>query len=554
MDELNDTQIDIVSMVAHTVTKWINSSQDFKPLRLTVAAGAGRGKSYVIHQITTMLRRLFNSNEVVTIASFTGASAFNVGGKTIHSAFAVNISNPDECLSQAARSKLMKEFRYTVAILLDERSMISAQLLGCAERNVRSTCHGGGKEGLDWGGVPVVIVFGDDCQLPPVNIQGNGVGAFQCIETTVQSRVTTRKSIINGLAVFNKLTESVVIMNKHERTNEQVFINLQDRVRIGSPSPLDIDELMALNYHRLPDAARRAVDSDPTTVHLFSTRASCLEHNIKRLHLEHSDTNPVAFIKSTVPKKRTSSNDDLCSIPKQTVICRGAKVCIRGYNFNPLWGLYNGSIGTVVEIVYEKNHSPNSGHFPLYVLVDFPSYKGHLQEYGSNIFISEHPQWVPIPTIKQFDTSSKKTVIFCPLQLSYARTIHTFQGFQSGPNHNIHHIICDVGNALIEGLFPGIFYSALSRASTIGTRQDTYRLNSAVYFIYLDEDRLMRLRKKKNGDVYDLVKRRDLWLQHLEKRHTVTQQSLTLLNKKSILRHVSTDVYSIQKIDDRSRT
>ena len=55
--------------------------------------------------------------------------------------------------------------------------MLPASIFGAIERNVSITCHGGGKQDLDWGGVPVVIIVGDDFQLPPVD-RGQGKGAF----------------------------------------------------------------------------------------------------------------------------------------------------------------------------------------------------------------------------------------------------------------------------------------------------------------------------------------------------------------------------------------
>ncbi len=40
-------------------------------------------------------------------------------------------------------------------------------------------------------------------------------------------------------------------------------------------------------------------------------------------------------------------------------------------NFEPDWGLYNGSIGTVKEIVFKKGESPLDGTLPQYVIVEF---------------------------------------------------------------------------------------------------------------------------------------------------------------------------------------
>ena len=57
----------------------------------------------------------------------------------------------------------------------------------------------------------------------------------------------------------------------------------------------------------------------------------------------------------------------------------GAQVALRNWNILPCGGLYNGSIGTVIEIVYKNNPiGPNDkqhNHLPDYVVVDFPRLK-----------------------------------------------------------------------------------------------------------------------------------------------------------------------------------
>ena len=67
----------------------------------------------------------------------------------------------------------------------------------------------------------------------------------------------------------------------------------------------------------------------------------------------------------------------------QTDICVGARVALRNWNILPCAGLYNGSIGTVIEIVYKNNlirpNDKEHNHLLDSVVVDFchltlPSY------------------------------------------------------------------------------------------------------------------------------------------------------------------------------------
>ena len=85
--DINAEQKKIAALVIDTLIKWMAKSRDYRPLRLTVCAGAGRGKSYMIHQLTTIIKKIFQRDDVVLTAAYTGAAAFNIGGKTCHSSF-----------------------------------------------------------------------------------------------------------------------------------------------------------------------------------------------------------------------------------------------------------------------------------------------------------------------------------------------------------------------------------------------------------------------------------------------------------------------------------
>ena len=132
---------------------------DYKPFHRIITGGGGSGKSFIIHQITTAIRKIFNSTDTVETAAFTGSAAYNIGGKTLHSLYAVDCINPDKEMAQIKRDKMTRRMRHTVAILIDERSMLSAELLGAVEKNIALTCHGGNKYKEKWGGVPVVVNY-----------------------------------------------------------------------------------------------------------------------------------------------------------------------------------------------------------------------------------------------------------------------------------------------------------------------------------------------------------------------------------------------------------
>jgi hypothetical protein len=71
-------------------------------------------------------------------------------------------------MSDMTRQSLLEKLQKTMVRLLDERSMISQQLLGLLEENVGKTAHEVSNINQGCGGVQVVVIFGDDYQLTSV--------------------------------------------------------------------------------------------------------------------------------------------------------------------------------------------------------------------------------------------------------------------------------------------------------------------------------------------------------------------------------------------------
>jgi hypothetical protein len=127
---------------------------------------------------------------------------------------------------------------------------------------------------------------------------------------------------------------------------------------------------------------------------------------------------------------------------------------------------------------------------------------------------------------------------FIPLQLSYARTIHTFQGSSVGktppgyPQNAIKRIICDPGPREFEMKSPGLFYTLLSRATTMSEENDD-RMLSAIFFTgqNMDISRVLGLTTTKNGKTPRKVALRNLWVEELNRHiHEYILNSLEMEN------------------------
>jgi ATP-dependent exoDNAse (exonuclease V) alpha subunit len=122
-----------------------------------VTGKAGTGKS-------TLLRyfRAHTSKKLVVLAP-TGVAAINVEGETIHSFFRFRPgTTPDKV--RRARKKDAELYKALEAIVIDEASMVRADLLDCVDAFMRIN---GPRPGEPFGGAQLIL-FGDLYQLPPV--------------------------------------------------------------------------------------------------------------------------------------------------------------------------------------------------------------------------------------------------------------------------------------------------------------------------------------------------------------------------------------------------
>jgi hypothetical protein len=240
----------------------------------------------------------------------------------------------------------------------------------------------------------------------------------------------------------------------------------------------------------------------------------------------NSTENPIAIVKPIYTKTGTKGGRAKAShfqkdtqVPHTNFICRGAKVEIAGRNIMPELGLYNSSMGEVVDIVYNNNESPNTGHLPRYVLIRLPAYKGPP-------FLPDDPKIVPIVPLTRICPTHCCQQTFLPLKICFAKTIHTFQGSNAGPvapgqqPNPIQKLVIDIGTRQFEGNNPGLSYTAFGRATQLGDPLDI--MTSALYFDgpHLCPARLMNLSTRvDNKGFYKKVLLRQKWVQYLKQHH-----------------------------------
>jgi hypothetical protein len=385
--DLSQDQEPIVRIILCKVKEWIELNrcndikelEKFKPLRLTIRGKAGTGKSFITKVIRTALMRVFGRNNPIVIAAPTGSAAFNIDGETIHRVASINVRNANKAPSCDKQKDMIKQFKHTVGVIIDERSLLSCEVLGAAEKHLSMTMHGGTHESEDWGGLPIVVLIGDDYQLPPPS--GISKGAFHTVAEDIHSSLLNMNNVCsNGCMQFRNFAEQSMELTTNHRqdSNESQIDHILSRVRTCVPTMEDAKVIV--HDHHLGNKSPGVVKTIcQGALFLFGTRAQKDEHNMKRLCEESCCSNPVAILKprysSNVQSKVSKSHFDT----RETVtplLCRGCMVSIQGKNFHPKWGIYNGAIGTLRDFHFSEGANPNCGDLPDYISVEFPEYCG----------------------------------------------------------------------------------------------------------------------------------------------------------------------------------
>ena len=401
IEDLYDDQKYFAYLVLSKLKEWMTCDDlnTFKPLRVILNGQAGCGKSVVLNTISAVIRTFFQYNNTNKQTAPTGVSACNVGGETLQT-FSTQKKLRGEyiagSMSQDDCDYLSIRLKHLLCLIIDERSMVTSKLLGTTEQRVTETIYSGrGLPQHSWGGIPVVILAGDDYQLPGIQ-----EGAFHVLQRVDGSKMTQR-----GRQLFRESANCVYKLPTVRRIcdSQQADKDLMARLRTGNAiTDADVEKLQSLHLDNIERKHGSAVVEKikDQSVFLFWTNEKRIKHNIMMLSRMNTPENPTAILKprsSGRIGKAISRHFD-SDVPKSTLLCIGAKVSLQGRNFKPSWGLHNGACGTCCEIVFAQGQNPNHGALPRYVVVDFPQYTG--------------PSW-------DLDNPTVRTVCVLPFSLEY---------------------------------------------------------------------------------------------------------------------------------------
>ena len=180
-----------------------------------VSGLGGTGKYFLLHYL---MMKMELSALIVEVLATAGNAAVLVGGQTIHSFFKIGID-----LNCNLSYQTWHSIASTQAIIIDEVSMMSGELLEKVDEICRQTAQGSLKM-KPFGGKHVIL-FGDLLQVPAVVKENT---AHQIYESVI----------------FENFKPFFLDQNCRQK-NDVEFANMLNSIRVGAHDESDIKKLMS---------------------------------------------------------------------------------------------------------------------------------------------------------------------------------------------------------------------------------------------------------------------------------------------------------------------
>jgi ATP-dependent DNA helicase PIF1 len=376
-----------------------------------VTGRAGTGKSTLLSYF-----KMSTSKRVAVLAP-TGVAALNVGGQTIHSFFRFKPDITPESARKRVRGADAGIYKKLDAIVIDEVSMVRADLLDCVDAFLRLN---GPETDSPFGGLQMIFI-GDLYQLPPVVTSAEKM-LFKTLYLS---------PYFFSARVFQGLEMEFVELEKIYRQQDSRFIDVLNAIRNRTVT----EEDLALLNSRFDLGFEPPADE--YYIHLTSTNDLANRYNEEQLKkLKGRAWTSSGIVEGEFGKEYLPTAVAL-------KLKKGAQVMMLNNDFGDRW--VNGTIGKVLGF----SKDPEGG----------PVVRVRLND-GQQVEVTPYTWEIFRFFLKDGNLDSEAVGMFTqfPLRLAFAVTIHKSQG------KTFERVIIDVGNGTFA---PGQMYVALSRCTSL---------------------------------------------------------------------------------------
>ncbi len=380
-----------------------------------ITGRAGTGKSTLLQ----LFRNL--SRKKMAVLAPTGVAALNVQGQTIHSFFGFppRIITPQEASRRSTRKDLLRLYKNLEILVIDEISMVRADMLDGIDRFLRVNRE----NNQPFGGVQVVL-FGDLFQLPPVVTRDPLEQAY--FQEYYDTPYFFSAKVLKEEAFDLEMLE----LRKVYRQESRHFLRLLEAIRINE---MDRDDLDDLNERFEPNFV-----TTEGFVTLCARNATA--DRINKTELERLTTREYVYT------AEVKGQFDPGLYPTEPVLKlrKGAQVMFVKNDVTDKQYV-NGTIGVVTYLDDKTIMVLAEGEQGQKKKIEVPLNEWEITRYKAN-------------DKGEIDTESIGSFKQFPLKLAWAITIHKSQG------KTFDKVLLDLGGGAFEH---GQLYVALSRCRTL---------------------------------------------------------------------------------------
>ena len=375
-----------------------------------VTGKAGTGKSTLLDYFRKTTRKK------IAVLAPTGVAAVNVQGQTIHSFFGFK---PDITLMKVKKIHDSDLYKELDAIVIDEVSMVRADLLDCMDKFLRLN---GSHPKKPFGGLQMLF-FGDLYQLAPV-VTSQEKKAFAGEYKT---------EYFFDAHCFENLDPEFVELEKIYRQKDQRFIELLNSIRNNTVTEQQLKEL---NRRVQPGFEPKTSD-----FFIYLTTLNKMAGQKNETELEKLKTKMATFA------GKMKGEFDAKYLPCEPVLKlkAGAQVMLVNNDSAGRW--VNGTVGKIIGI-----DKPKKGND--IVIVQLPN--------GENVGVEPHTwnifELAYNPISRALESRTIGSFTQYPVKLAWAITIHKSQG------KTFEKTVIDIGNGTFSH---GQTYVALSRCTSL---------------------------------------------------------------------------------------